>query len=77
MEEEKEGKNERKVSEDVNPFTSLFSLFKSEKKEEKKDVTKDLDQEKVLRNQSIIWSRLECRKFYNTYKGTNNMPSFF
>ncbi len=71
-------KKEKKESQDVNPFSALFSIFKkSEKQEESKGIPKDTDAEKLIRNQAIIEARIECRKLYTSYKGANNMPSFF
>ena len=79
--EEKQNKKQSKKekSEDINPFSTLFSIFKTEKKESSEDskLLKDTAEEKVIRSQAIIKARLECRKFYNTFKDTYNMPSFF
>lgn len=76
---EKEEK-EKERDEDTNPFSALFSIFKSEKKKEKTDLSKgipkDSAEEKVLRNQAIIKARLECIKLYGAYKGANDMPGF-
>ena len=76
---EKEEK-EKERSEDTNPFSALFSIFKSEKKKEKDDlskgVRKDSSEEKVLRSQAIIRARAECSKLYGGYKGANDMPGF-
>lgn len=72
---EEEKKEVKKESNNVNPFTALFSSSKKEKKNE--GVTKDSDPEKAIRNQAIIKGRLECRKFYNAFKGSYDMPSFF
>ena len=74
-------KKEEKKSDDTNPFSALFSFMKTKKTEDKKDfskgVPKDSTEEKVLRNQAIIKARLECRKLYNSFKGSIDMPSFF
>jgi len=78
--EDKKPEKEEKKSEDINPFTALISIFKSEKKKEKdfsKGVPKDTNHEKVIRNQAIILGRIECRKLYTAYKGANEMPAFF
>lgn len=73
-----EKKEEKEESQDLNPFTSLFTFFK--KKEEKKSdkkIEKDTSQELAIRNQAIVKARVECRKLYISYKGSNNMPGFF
>ncbi len=79
--EEKSKEEKKEESQEANPFTALFSLFKSKKKEEKEDLSKGIPPddilEKVLRSQVILKARVECRKLYNVYKGANNMPSFF
>ncbi len=73
---------ERDDDDDVNPFAALFSFFKWEKKdkEEEKDLSKgiepDSDYEKVLRSQAILSARIGCRKVYDGYKKSNEMPSF-
>lgn len=70
-------KKEKKESEDINPFSALFLIFKKkEKTGESKGIPKDNDAEKLIRNQAIIEARAECRKLYNSYKGANNIPSF-
>jgi len=82
----------KKESEETNPFAALFSivtdLFKKkageEKKEELKDgekleisaIAKDSEMEKVMRSQAGIESRRRCRKFYDSFKKTNNSPAF-
>lgn len=75
--------NPENSSEDTNPFSALFSIFKKEKKEspvektgEKKEISKDTDLEKVVRSQAIIKARQECRKFYSLYKKVHGMPAF-
>ena len=78
--DDKKKEKEKEKSEDVNPFSALFSIFKSEKKKEKDDlskgVRKDSSEEKVLRSQAIIRARAECSKLYGGYKGANDMPGF-
>lgn len=79
--ETKDEKKEKKEHEDTNPFTALFSLFKSEpKKKDKKSEEslpeKDNEYEKVIRSQAIIKARMECRKMYDLYKKANSMPTF-
>ncbi len=73
-----EKKEEKKESEDINPFTALISIFKAKKEEKKdsKELPKDTDVEKVIRNQFIMRARAECSKLYSSFKGANNMPSF-
>lgn len=79
LEDKKPEDKEKKKSEDVNPFSALFSIFKSPKKDEKskEDIPKDSNYEKVIRSQALILSRAMCRKLYVTYKGVNEMPAFF
>jgi len=78
--EESEGKKEKEKEQDVNPFTALFSFFKSEKKEEKKDLSKgikpDSTRERVMRSQASIAAREKCFKVFDTYKKANAMPSY-
>ena len=66
---------EDKSSNDVNPFSALFSVFKSEKKSEE-EIPKDSSMEKIIRSQAILSARVRCRKLYNSYKGANEMVSF-
>ncbi len=74
--EEKPKKKEEKESQDVNPFSALFSFLKKEKKKEEEGIPKDTDAEKVIRSLAILKARKECMDLYNTYKGANNMPNF-
>lgn len=84
LEEEKKDEKEEKDKEDVNPFAALFSFWKTDKKEKKdekkkdlsKGIEKDSEHEKVIRNQTILAARISCRKLYDSYKGSNQMPSF-
>ena len=70
-------KQQKKESEDTNPFSALFSIFTPKKHEESKSgIRKDTDAEKVIRNQAIILARANCNKLYNSYKGANEMPGF-
>lgn len=70
------GKEEKKKeSEDVNPFTSLFSIFKPQKKESE-GLSADSDDDLILRNQAILRGREECYKLYGNFKATINMPNF-
>jgi len=74
-------------SEETNPFSALFSivtdLFKKseikEKKETKEkvlDVKPDSSFEQVIRSQACIEARRKCRKFYDSFKRSNNSPAF-
>jgi len=77
--DEGSGKDEElKKAEDSNPFSALFSAFK--RKDKKKDLSKgispDTRNEKVLRSQALLASRLACRKLYDTYKKVHGMPIF-
>ena len=74
--EDKKLEKEKRDSEDINPFTALFSIFKSEKKDEKSKDIVDKYEEKVLRNQAIIKARAECAKLYSSFKGSYEMPAF-
>lgn len=69
------GKEEKK-KEDNNPFSSLFSFFKSEEKQTGKDkiIKPDSDYEKAIRDFAVIKGREECRKFYDAFKALYNMP---
>jgi hypothetical protein len=77
--EEKKG-DVNKDGEDTNPFSALFSIFKSDKKVENGDlsrgVPKDSEYEKVIRSLAIISSRRNCRRLYGTLKKANGMPAF-
>ena len=74
-----EDKKEEEKKEDTNPFSSLFSFFKTEKKEDKFDPSKpipdDSEIESVIRSQSVISSRKTCRKIYDNVKRVYNMPT--
>ncbi len=74
------GRKEEENSNDINPFSALFSFLKRDKKEEKKDfskgIPKDNSHEKVLRSQAILSARYITNKFYNKYKVAHEMPSF-
>ncbi len=79
-EEEKKKKEEERIREDINPFTALFSFFKSEKKDKKRDPVKegikpDSSIEKVIRSQAALQSRKITRKIYDGFKKINNMPT--
>ncbi len=77
-----EGIEERKESQDVNPFLALFTFFqKKEKKEEKKEtasklILPDNRYEKVVRSMAILKARALCRKLYDTYKKARGLASF-
>jgi hypothetical protein len=67
----------KEESEDVNPIGSLFSfLRKSKKSDSKGGIVKDNEYEKVIRSQAILGSRWSCRKMYNDFKKSNEMPAF-
>lgn len=81
-------KKEEKKSEDVNPFSALFSFFKSNKKEEEKEEKKaeeakpefrkikpDDEYEKAVRSNAIIEARRKCNDFYERYKKAHSMPT--
>lgn len=76
----KDAENGQKSSNE-NPFSALFSMFKS-KKEDKKPgeksnkIAPDSSMEKVLRSQAIIKAREQCAKIYGLYKSAHNMPNF-
>ena len=81
--EEKEKKeDEEKNGWDLNPFSSLTSLFRNEKKEDKKDLSKegmpskDTEYEKVVRSQALLKARFSCRKLYDSYKKYLGMSAF-
>ncbi len=72
---DKKSPKENKSSEDVNPFTALFSVFKPENKK-KGEIPKDSQMEKIIRNQAILYARAACKKLYNSFKDANEMPGF-
>ena len=78
-EEVKEEKKEKKA-EDTNPFSALWSFFKSDKKDEKKDLSKgilkDSNYEKIVRSQAILEARWACRRLYDSFKKAHGMPAF-
>ena len=81
LDEDKEKKEKEEAKEqDVNPFTALFSIFKTEKKKEKVDLSKgikpDSTRERVMRSQASIAARQLCFKVFDTYKKANAMPSY-
>ena len=72
-------KKEEKESQDVNPFSALFSFLRRKKNEEKdlsKVIPKDTSNEKVLRSQALLVARWSCRTLYDTYKKAHEMPAF-
>ncbi len=76
--DKKDKEEGEKENDDINPFSALFSFLKGEKKTDKKDLSKGIPQdtmeEKVFRSQSILEARWKCRKLYNDYKKSINMP---
>ncbi len=73
-------KEEKKESEDSNPFSGLFSFLNFSKEDTKtKDkyyIAPDTDVEKVMRSQVILDARWRCRKFYNAFKKSYDIPAF-
>ncbi|MCA9485424.1 MAG: hypothetical protein KC506_01110 [Nanoarchaeota archaeon] len=72
-------KKEEKKSNDINPFSALFSgigdVFKRKEKKNGDGIAKDSDYEKVLRSQAALAARLNCRKMFATYKKVHGMPA--
>jgi len=65
--------------EDVNPFSSLFSMFKIGKMKESdlsKGIPKDSSSEEIIRSQAILEARVKCRKLYDDYKKAHGMQTF-
>ena len=74
-----EKEEEKEESEDVNPFSALFSGFwggKGEGKDLSKGIRPDNGYEKVLRSQAILNARYGCRKLYDSYKKAHGMQAF-
>jgi len=80
-------KEEKEEQKETNPFSALFSIFKSETKsvprEEKnkediasKPLKADDSFERVIRSQALIEGRKKCRKFYEAFKKSYGMFSF-
>jgi hypothetical protein len=73
--------NSESKSEDVNPFTALWSFFfpPSASAEslpaDDHRIRPDSRVEQVLRNQSVIRARQECRKIYNLFKQAHDMAT--
>lgn len=80
LEDKKSEKKDEKKEEDTNPFSALFSVFKTEKKKKDKDLSKgipkDSEYEKILRSQSILLARHKCRELYDDFKKAHDMPAF-
>lgn len=75
-EEKKKKEEQKKKDEDTNPFSALFSFFKSDKEKKSDDeVTPDSNYEKTLRSQAIISAREKCFAVFDVYKKVHNMPS--
>jgi hypothetical protein len=73
-------KKENSGTDDINPFTSLFSFLKTSKKKNKKEdlskgIKPDSSHEKVIRSQAIIDSREKCFTVFDIYKKAHRMPS--
>lgn len=73
-------KKEEKMSKDGEDlFSAIFSLFKTKKKMKSKDflgIAKDSDEEKIMRSQSALDARWGCRKAYDTFKKSLELPAF-
>jgi hypothetical protein len=66
-------------TEDVNPFSALFSIFsgiEGEKNNTSQATGPDSNAEQVLRNQALLKARKECLKIYELYKREHGMPTF-
>lgn len=70
-------------SDDINPFSSLFSGFsswfggeKKDDKDKKKEIKPDTNYEKIVRSQAIIEARDKCKTVFETYKKAHQMPAF-
>jgi hypothetical protein len=70
--------SESKNDNDINPFSALFSFAKKEEKFDNTpgNIRKDSFWESVVRSQAILLAKFNCRKLYDTYKKTHDMPSF-
>ena len=84
--------NEKTKTEDLNPFSALFSIFKPEKQDKKKDeemsdeekfekVEKEVKKsenyaEKYIRNYAEIEGAEKAFKIYDIYKKGHGMPGF-
>ena len=78
--EPKEKESSKENTNDVNPFTSLFSFLKTSKKKSKKEdlskgIKSDSSHEKVIRSQAIIDAREKCFTVFDVYKKAHRMPS--
>jgi hypothetical protein len=78
--DESEKKEEKIASQDIDPFSALFSIFKSDspsssKQDKKIGLPKDTDEEKIIRSLAIIEARKKCIKMYEKYKKEHGMPS--
>ncbi len=81
LEDKKEEEN--KKSEDTNPFSALFSLFKNNEKKEKedtkeiliKDIKKDSYSESLVRKLAEDVAEDMCFNIFDVYKKTHGMPS--
>lgn len=64
-------------SQDINPFSALFSIFQREETNSPGDnsIALDSDIEKAIRNQALLRARQECRRFYELFKQAHNMPT--
>lgn len=75
-----EGKTEssqkEKKKEDINPFSALFSFFKTSREEKSSILKKDNEFEEVLRSQAILEARSKCYSLFDVYKRAHQMPAF-
>lgn len=83
--EEKKKDDKKEESDDINPFSALFSWWGPKKKDDKKDKDKrkkeielkpDSAYEKVVRSQAIIDARDKCKTVFETYKKAHQMPTW-
>jgi len=64
-------------SQDINPFSALFSIFRREQTTSSvgNSIVPDSDIEKAIRNQALLRARRECRRFCELFKQAHNMPT--
>ncbi len=81
-EDEKKEEEKEKSSEDINPFTALFSFFTQSKKKDEKNkdvfmnpIKPDNSYEEIIRSQAIISARDSCFNTFDIYKRAHGMPA--
>jgi hypothetical protein len=83
--ESKKQEKEKKESDDSNPFSALFSFFKSENKNktkessketEQKEIKKDSYAEKYIRNLAEADAINNCFEVFDKYKKAHGMATF-